>query len=65
MGIHDVGDKPSGEPWRRFLKRLLDDLYALEKMLEDGLVETGNRRIGAEQELFLVDAGGRPQPSPP
>ncbi len=63
MGIHDVGDKPSGEPWRRFLKRLLDDLYALEKMLEDGLVETGNRRIGAEQELFLVDAGGRPQPA--
>ncbi len=63
MGIHDVGDKPTGEPWRLFQKRLLDDLYALEKMLEDGLVETDGRRIGAEQELFLVDAGGRPQPA--
>src|SRR5690606_17382720 len=28
---------------------------ALEKLLSDGLVETGIRRIGAEQELFLVD----------
>jgi CBS domain-containing protein/gamma-glutamylcysteine synthetase len=63
MGIHDVGDKPTGEPWRLFQKRLLDDLYALEKMLEDGLVESQGRRIGAEQELFLVDAGGRPQPA--
>ena len=38
------------------MKALLDDLRALEQMLETGMVESGVRRIGAEQEMFLVDA---------
>ena len=38
------------------MKALLDDLRALELMLEGGHVESGVRRIGAEQEMFLVDS---------
>src|SRR5688572_12099226 len=43
---------------RQFMKHLLNDVRALEKMIEDGMIEKGIRRIGAEQELFLVDRNG-------
>lgn len=43
-----------------FMKSLLDDLHALDYMLDNNLVETGVNRIGAEQEMFLVDANLRP-----
>jgi len=42
------------------MRSLLDDLRALEQILEAGLVEEGVRRIGAEQEMFLVDEHLRP-----
>ena len=45
---------------REFMKLLLRDLRALEKMLADGMIEKGVRRIGAEQEMFLIDKAGRP-----
>ncbi len=38
------------------MKALLDDLRALESMLEGSQIESGVRRIGAEQEMFLVDS---------
>jgi CBS domain-containing protein len=38
----------------------LDDLHALEKMLGSGVFDSGPRRIGGEQEMFLVDGNGRP-----
>jgi CBS domain-containing protein len=44
------------------MRNLLDDLRALEIMLEEGLIESGVRRIGAEQEMFLVGPGYRPAP---
>ncbi len=47
---------------RDFTRRLLADLRALERMLREGLLETGKRRMGAEQEAFLVDARMRPAP---
>lgn len=47
---------------RRFMKGLLNDVRALEKLLDNGRVETGVRRIGAEQELCLVDRAYRPAP---
>ncbi len=40
---------------REFMVALLNDLRALERMLAEGLFETGVRRIGAEQEMFLID----------
>ena len=54
-GIDDEGDR-----LRLFTRRLLQDLRALERMIAEGRFETGVRRIGAEQEVFLVDADWRP-----
>lgn len=44
------------------MKALLDDLRTLEYMLDHDLIESGVRRVGAEQEMFLVDKGMRPAP---
>lgn len=60
MGLHDVTGKASADERRDFMRRLLDDLRALERLQAEGLIETGIRRIGAEQELFLVDESRRP-----
>ena len=55
MGRHDVDELPDEETLRAFEKALLDDVAALESMLAARRFETGVRRIGAEQEMFLVD----------
>ncbi|MCC7020047.1 MAG: CBS domain-containing protein [Ardenticatenales bacterium] len=60
MGTHDVSDALDGDNLRRFTRRLLADLRALETMIDGGQIETCVRRIGAEQEVFLVDAAWRP-----
>jgi CBS domain-containing protein/gamma-glutamylcysteine synthetase len=54
MGVNEVERELDAERLRQFTKKLLNDLRAIEKMLEAGAVESGVRRIGAEQELFLV-----------
>ncbi len=61
MGEHDVKELDS-ESLRAFTRRLLGDLQALEIMLRDGRFESGVRRIGSEQELFLLDRRFRPAP---
>ena len=61
MGRQDAGDIDVGS-LREFTRRLLADLRALEIMLESGAIESGVRRIGAEQELFLIDRHFRPAP---
>lgn len=58
----DVIAETGSDAFRQFTKAILRDLQALEIMLEDGMIESGVRRIGAEQELFLVDEGYRPAP---
>ena len=45
---------------RAFMKALLEEVRALEDMHSAGLFERGIRRIGAEQEMFLVDQANRP-----
>ena len=40
---------------RKFTRAILADVYALERMLREDRFESGVRRIGAEQELFLLD----------
>jgi CBS domain-containing protein len=50
------------EQRRVFMQHLLGDLRALELMIERDMFETGVRRIGAEQELALVDPAGEPAP---
>ena len=62
MGEHDVNEDLTGEQLRLFMRNLLDDLRALERMLADGWIESGVRRVGAEQEMFLVGDGFRPAP---
>ncbi|GAB4554003.1 MAG: glutamate-cysteine ligase family protein [Phycisphaerales bacterium] len=44
------------------MRDLLRDVEALERMLDEGLVESGVSMIGAEQELVIVDQAGRPLP---
>lgn len=41
------------------MKAILADVHALERMLDEDRFETGIRRIGAEQEMFLLDRAGR------
>lgn len=48
---------------RRFTRFLLEDVHALERMLEEGRIEGDIGRIGAEQELVLVDENWRPAPA--
>jgi len=47
---------------RRFQMRLLGDVDALARMIEEGLFDEGPRRIGAEQEMCLIDERGAPAP---
>jgi CBS domain-containing protein/gamma-glutamyl:cysteine ligase YbdK (ATP-grasp superfamily) len=62
MGEHNVEHDFQETDGRVFMKALLDDLRALSFMLENGCVESGIRRIGAEQEMFLIDSYLRPAP---
>ncbi len=52
----------SGQERRSFMRYLLRDLRALERMLGNNMLEEGVRRIGAEQELFLIDRACHPAP---
>ncbi len=56
----DVKAERQPEAIRAFTRAMLRDLHALERILSDGLIESGVRRIGVEQELFLVGHGRRP-----
>lgn len=62
MGEHNVEQELDQQKEQRFMKALLDDLRALDYMLDNDLIESGVRRIGAEQEMFLVDENLRPAP---
>lgn len=60
MGEHNVEQELDERKLHEFTQALLADLRALAFMLEDGRLESGVRRIGAEQEMFLVDRSLRP-----
>jgi hypothetical protein len=62
MGEQSVDSYSDPERLRLFMKSLLNDVLALERMLDEGQIETGVRRIGAEQELCIVDASRKPAP---
>ncbi len=64
MGDQQARDGDGAEG-RAFVRALLEDVRALEVMLEGGYFEAGVRRVGAEQEMFLVDARGYPAPVGP
>ena len=61
MGQMDVA-RLNPEELRAFIRALLRDVHALERMLSTGMIESGRRRVGCEQEMFLVDRAGKPFP---
>ncbi len=50
------------EKLRAFTKYLIRDLKAMEQMLADDMFERDTKRIGAEQEVFIIDRASRPHP---
>lgn len=62
MGEHNVSASLGDRELAAFMRSLLRDVRALELMIERGMIESGVRRIGAEQEMFLVDRALRPAP---
>jgi CBS domain-containing protein len=62
MGEHNVEEQVDERKAQEFMRALLDDLRALAFMLNDGRVESGKLRMGAEQEMFLIDRDLRPAP---
>ena len=60
MSQHDVRDTQDDVQARAFQQALLKDLAALEYLCDTGALEDGVGRVGAEQELFLVDRSLRP-----
>lgn len=62
MGEHNVEQQADEKKAQAFMKALLEDLRALAFMLQDGRIESGVMRIGAEQEMFLIDRYLRPAP---
>lgn len=62
MGNTEAHDLGTDEARRAYLRALLRDVEALEQMLTEGQLESGVRRIGAEQEVAIIDESGAPSP---
>ena len=55
MGEQKVSILKDKSEMHRFMRHLLKDVQALKYMLENDWFEKGITRIGAEQEMVLVD----------
>jgi CBS domain-containing protein len=62
MGTQRIEDLASSEAERAFVRHVLEDMQTLDVMIAAGAIESGVRRVGAEQEVFLVDRAGAPAP---
>ena len=60
MGEQNVKLNTEGATHQSFMKSLLIEVRALEELLNKGLIESGVSRIGAEQEMFLIDRAHKP-----
>ncbi len=60
MGELSVKSAQRSEIRNPYLLQVLQDIKALDWMLSEGLFEKNQQRIGAEQELCLIDEGGSP-----
>lgn len=65
MGEQRISIAEHSEERKAFLKHLLHDVQALDIMIDQGLLETGVSRIGAEQEFFIVDKHHKPSRNGP
>lgn len=59
MGEERVKHAEDNEQVQKFMKQVFRDMRALKTMLEDDWFETDTLRIGAEQELCMVDPHGK------
>jgi len=57
MGEHKVRPDNTDAGHRAFMRSLLEEVRAMDQVIARGMIESGVRRIGAEQEMFIVDAG--------
>jgi len=55
MGVQKVSSVQNKTSMQKFVRTLLRDVQAMEYMLEKDWFEKDIVRIGAEQEIFLVD----------
>lgn len=62
MGEHKVERVKTAEQSQRFMVRLLQDLEALERIINQNMIESDIQRCGVEQELCFVDQAYRPAP---
>jgi len=62
MGEQDVKKQVDEAGMRRFTRQIIQDMRAMEYMIREGMFEKDVRRIGAEQELFLIDQRWQPAP---
>ena len=60
MGEHNISPDHSDAARQAFMRSLLEEVRALELMIDRGMIESGIRRMGAEQEMFIVDAAFGP-----
>ena len=60
MGSQSVHAISTLKQRKKFIYHLLNDIKALEKMIADNTFEKGIQRVGAEQELCLVNDNYRP-----
>lgn len=63
MGEQNIVENANESSRQDFMKALLEEVRALEAMLDKGMVESGISRIGAEQEMFLVNNAHQPAPT--
>lgn len=62
MGELEIREARDEREARAFTRAALRDVTALERMVEQGRFETSVRRLGVEQEMYLVDSDCRPAP---
>ena len=60
MGDHSVNPTSNKSEHNSFIKHLLDDIEALQYMLDHNMMEDDIRRIGSEQEFCLMNQNFRP-----
>jgi CBS domain-containing protein len=60
MGEQNIEEFADEATRQAFMQSLLEEVRALEAMLDKGMVESGVSRIGAEQEMFLVNKAQKP-----
>jgi CBS domain-containing protein len=62
MGEHTIHKPANDAEARAFARAVVRDIHALEELIAHGRIETGIKRIGAEQEMYLVGRDCRTAP---